>query len=77
MGVGAMAPFGFNPDGQGGEGGDENERQNFEAMMRQMQEALAKQFEQLGLGADGTNPFGTNPFGNQVNFDFLIMIQIV
>ena len=65
MGVGAMAPFGFNPDGQGGEGGDENERQNIEAMMRQMQEALAKQFEQLGLGADGTNPFGTNPFGNQ------------
>ena len=63
MGVGAMAPFGFNPDGHGGEGGDENERQNIEAMMRQMQEALAKQFEQLGLGADGANPFGSNPFG--------------
>ena len=55
-----MAPLGFNPDGQNG---DENERQNLEAMMRQMQEALAKQFEQLGFAPGGANPFGANPFG--------------
>ena len=67
MGVGAMASFGFNPDGHGG---DENERQNIEAMMRQMQEALAKQFEQLGLGADGANLFGANSFGNQFGNPF-------
>lgn len=55
-----MVPLGFNPDDQSG---DENERQNLEAMMRQMQEALAQQFEQLGFSKDGANPFGANPFG--------------
>ena len=40
-----MAGFGFTPDNSG----DDSNRENFEAMMRQMQEQIKAQFEQLGL----------------------------
>ena len=42
-----MAPFGFTPD----EGGDEERtnRENLEAMMRQMQEQIAQQFKEMGI----------------------------
>ena len=40
-----MAGFGFTPD----DAGDDSNRDNFEAMMRQMQEQIKAQFEQLGL----------------------------
>ena len=42
-----MAPFGFTPD----DGGDEERtnRENLEAMMRQMQEQIAQQFKEMGI----------------------------
>lgn len=46
-----MAPFGFTPNGPDGDGSDESNRQNLEAMMRQMQEAIAAQFEKIGMAA--------------------------
>jgi putative hydrolase len=48
-----MAGFGFTPDDN--DDADRNNRENLEAMMRQMQEQIQKQFEQLGInpGADG------------------------
>jgi putative hydrolase len=48
-----MAGFGFTPDDN--DDADRNNRENLEAMMRQMQEQIQKQFEQLGInpGAAG------------------------
>jgi putative hydrolase len=40
-----MVPFGFTPD----DGDDENAKENLDAMMRQMQEQIKQQFEQLGI----------------------------
>lgn len=42
-----MAPFGFTPDD--GDEADRTNRENLEAMMRQMQEQIQKQFEELGI----------------------------
>jgi putative hydrolase len=50
-----MSPFGFTPD----DGEDENGKsEDLNAMMRQMQEQIQKQFEQLGINPAGfANPF--------------------
>ncbi len=52
-----MSPFGFTPDNND----EENQKPNdFEAMMRQMQEQIQRQFQELGI-----NPAGfINPFAN-------------
>jgi putative hydrolase len=53
-----MAGFGFTPD----DPNDPNDpnRTDFEAMMRQMQEQMKAQFEQLGINTAGfVNPFAT------------------
>ena len=52
-----MSPFGFTPDNND----EENQKPNdFDAMMRQMQEQIQKQFQELGI-----NPAGfINPFAN-------------
>lgn len=42
-----MAGFGFTPDDN--DDADRNNRENFEAMMRQMQEQIQEQFKQLGI----------------------------
>lgn len=53
-----MVPFGFTPDESDEERRD---RENLEAMMRQMQEQIQEkmkeQFDQLGMSAPGGNPF--------------------
>ncbi len=46
-GVSTMAPFGFTPDD--GDDEERKNRENLEAMMRQMQEQIQQQFEQLGI----------------------------
>jgi len=52
-----MAGFGFIPDDSND---PENNRPDFEAMMRQMQEQMKAQFEQLGINPIGfVNPFTT------------------
>ena len=48
-----MVPFGFTPD----DGDDASNRENLEAMMRQMQEQIQKQFEQLGINGAAGFPF--------------------
>ena len=50
-----MSPFGFTPD----DGEDENRNpEDLNQMMRQMQEQIKKQFEQLGINPAGfANPF--------------------
>ena len=50
-----MSPFGFTPD----DGNEENGKpEDFSAMMRQMQEQIQKQFEQMGINPAGfVNPF--------------------
>jgi putative hydrolase len=60
-----MSRFGFTPD----DGDEENDKpdnsgsEDFGAMMRQMQEQIQKQFEQLGINLSGANPAGfANPF---------------
>ncbi len=55
-----MAGFGFIPNGDG------SDRENFEAMMRQMQEQIKAQFEQMGMsGFNVTNLAGLIPgFGS-------------
>jgi putative hydrolase len=63
-----MSPFGFTPDDANDDGEKPNgEGENdFSAMMRQMQEQIQKQFEQMGINPAGfVNPFaaftgGTN-----------------
>jgi putative hydrolase len=42
-----MAGFGFTPDDN--DDADRNNRENLEAMMRQMQEQIKKQFEEMGI----------------------------
>jgi putative hydrolase len=56
-----MAGFGFIPnDPDDSENSGENGRPDFEAMMRQMQEQMKAQFEQLGINPAGfVNPFTT------------------
>jgi putative hydrolase len=56
-----MAGFGFIPnDPDDSENSGENGRPDFEAMMRQMQEQMRAQFEQLGINPAGfANPFTT------------------
>lgn len=58
-----MSPFGFTPDDANDDG---QKPEDFSAMMRQMQEQIQKQFEQMGINPAGfINPFsaftgGTN-----------------
>jgi hypothetical protein len=56
-----MAGFGFIPnDPDDSENSGESGRPDFEAMMRQMQEQMKAQFEQLGINPAGfVNPFTT------------------
>ena len=50
-----MSPFGFTPNDGDEEG---NKPEDFSAMMRQMQEQIQKQFEQMGINPAGfVNPF--------------------
>lgn len=56
-----MAGFGFTPNDPG-ENEDGENRENLEAMMRQMQEQIQKQFEQLGISG-GLAGFGIPGFG--------------
>jgi putative hydrolase len=50
-----MSPFGFTPDDANNDG---EKPEDFSAMMRQMQEQIQKQFEQMGLNPAGfINPF--------------------
>ena len=58
-----MSPFGFTPD----EGDEENGKpEDLNAMMRQMQEQIQKQFEQLGINPAGfVNPFASFAQGSQ------------
>lgn len=58
-----MSPFGFTPD----DGEDSNGKpEDFSAMMRQMQEQIQKQFEQLGINPAGfVNPFAAFTQGSQ------------
>jgi hypothetical protein len=53
-----MSPFGFTPDDNEEDKPDDSGQQDFGAMMRQMQEQIQKQFEQLGINPAGfINPF--------------------
>jgi putative hydrolase len=56
-----MSPFGFTPD----DGSNEEEKgDDLSAMMRQMQEQIQKQFEQMGINPAGfVNPFAAFPSG--------------
>ena len=58
-----MAGFGFipnDPNDSSNSGDSENNRPDFEAMLRQMQEQMRAQFEQLGINPVGfVNPFTT------------------
>ena len=55
-----MAGFGFIPNDSNDPNDPENNRPDFEAMMRQMQEQMKEQFEQLGINPVGfVNPFTT------------------
>ena len=58
-----MTPFGFTPDN----GDEENGKpEDLNAMMRQMQEQIQKQFEQLGINPAGfVNPFAAFTQGGQ------------
>ena len=54
-----MAGFGFTPD-ETPDDSENNKQPDFEAMMRQMQEQMKAQFEQLGINPVGfVNPFTT------------------
>ena len=55
-----MAGFGFIPNDPNDSNDPENNRPDFEAMLRQMQEQMKAQFEQLGINPVGfVNPFTT------------------
>jgi len=58
-----MSPFGFTPDN----GGEENSQpEDLAAMMKQMQEQIQKQFEQLGISPAGfVNPLASFTQGSQ------------
>ena len=57
-----MSPFGFTPD----DGDEEGKKpEDFSAMMRQMQEQIQKQFEQMGINPAGfINPFAAFASGS-------------
>jgi putative hydrolase len=57
-----MSPFGFTPD----DGDEEGQKpEDFSAMMRQMQEQIQKQFEQMGINPAGfINPFAAFASGS-------------
>ena len=59
-----MTPFGFTPD----DGDEENGKpEDLNAMMRQMQEQIQKQFEQIGINPAGfVNPFAAFAQGGQM-----------
>ena len=60
-----MSPFGFTPD-DGDENGKPEDSNELNAMMRQMQEQIQKQFEQLGINPAGfVNPFAAFTQGSQ------------
>lgn len=60
-----MSPFGFTPD-DGEENGKPDDSNELNAMMRQMQEQIQKQFEQLGINPAGfVNPFSAFAQGTQ------------
>ena len=60
-----MSPFGFTPD-DGDENGKPEDSNELNAMMRQMQEQIKKQFEQLGINPAGfVNPFAAFTQGSQ------------
>lgn len=52
-----MAPFGFNSDDQNADGHNPN-REELEAMMRQMQEQIAQQLSGMGIAGMGMPGFG-------------------
>lgn len=54
-----MSPFGFTPDDSNEDPRDDGDKpEDFSAMMRQMQEQIQKQFEQMGINPAGfINPF--------------------
>jgi putative hydrolase len=57
-----MSPFGFTPDDGDEENGkpEDSNQSELNAMMRQMQEQIQKQFEQLGINPAGfVNPFAS------------------
>jgi len=57
-----MSPFGFTPNDGDEEG---NKPEDFSAMMRQMQEQIQKQFEQMGINPAGfVNPFAASTGGS-------------
>jgi len=58
-----MSPFGFTPD----DGKDDSEKpDDFSAMMRNMQEQIQKQFEQMGINPAGfANPFAAFAQGSK------------
>ncbi len=63
-----MTPFGFTPDDGDEENGkpEDPNQENLSAMMRQMQEQIQKQFEQLGINPAGfVNPFAAFAQGGQ------------
>ncbi|MEN9687691.1 MAG: hypothetical protein RL381_703 [Actinomycetota bacterium] len=60
-----MSPFGFTPDDNEEDKPEDSGQQDFGAMMRQMQEQIQKQFEQLGINPAGfINPFTAFSQGN-------------
>ena len=60
-----MSPFGFTPD-DGEENGKPEDSNEFNTMMRQMQEQIQKQFEQLGINTAGfVNHFAAFTQGTQ------------
>ena len=62
-----MAGFGFIPNDPNEPNDPENNRPDFEAMLRQMQEQMKAQFEQLGINPVGfVNPF-TSLFSDATN----------
>lgn len=54
-----MSPFGFTPDDSNEDSKDKGDKpEDFSAVMRQMQEQIQKQFEQMGINPAGfINPF--------------------
>ena len=69
-----MSPFGFTPD----EDNEENSQPNdFAAMMRQMQEQIQKQFQELGINPAGfINPFAHLAQGAQGQVEALPLATV-
>jgi putative hydrolase len=75
-----MAGFGFIPNDPEDSNDPENNRPDFEKMMRQMQEQMKAQFEQLGINPAGfVNPFTTlfsqTNIGNEKNKEEVLSIS--